>query len=131
MTIVVEPGLWIIGTVFLAGIVFIISIVRIQSRSERAGRTKPADKEWSRFRDPQCARSDFQLLRLMPSTAWSQAEFFLEDEQRTRIGSFVSQSRVRADLQLHGKAYQMYIQRSGAFASSWAGKSAQLRIIPS
>ncbi len=106
----------------LAGIVFIISIVRIQSRSERADRTKPADEEWSRFRDPQCSRSDFQLLRLMPSTAWSQAEFFLEDEQRTRIGSFVSQSRVRADLQLHGKAYQMYIQRSGAFASSWAGK---------
>ncbi len=58
----------------------------------------------------------------MPSTSWTQAEFLFEDEQRNRVGSFVSQSRVRADLELHGKTYQMYIQRSGAFVARWAGK---------
>ena len=121
MTIIVEPGLWLIGIFLLAGVAFVFGIVAVQARSERHDLTKP-EEQWSRFPSPQLPRIDFALYRIVPTASYTRAEFLLEDQQRNRLGSYLSQSRVRADLELRGKTYQMYIQRSGAFASEWAGK---------
>jgi hypothetical protein len=119
MIITVQSGLWLIGVFLLAGLAFMFGLVAIQSRAERKDLTSP-EEEWSRFRS--LSRSDFAFYRIVPTASWTKAEFLLEDEQRNRLGSYLSQSRVRADLELRGKTYQMYIQRSGAFASEWAGK---------
>ena len=121
MIIIVQSGWWLIGMFLLAGLAFLFGLVAIQTRSERNDLTKP-EKQWSRFRGQLLSRSDFSLYRIVPTASWTTAEFLLEDEQGNRLGSYRSQSRVRADLELRGKTYQMYIQRAGAFASEWAGK---------
>jgi len=121
MIIIVQPGLWLIGSFLLAGVIFVFAIVAVQARSERNDLTRP-EEEWRRFRGQPLSCSGFALYRLVPTTSWTTAEFLLEDEQRNHLGSYLSQSRVRADLELRGKTYQMYIQRAGAFASEWAGK---------
>ncbi len=121
MIIIVQSGLWLIGMFLLAGVAFIFGLVAVQARSERNDLASP-EKDWSRFRSRQLHRSDFALYRIVPTASWTTAEFLLEDEQRNRLGSYRSQSRVRVDLELRGKTYEMYIQRAGAFASEWAGK---------
>jgi hypothetical protein len=121
MIIIIQPGLWLIGMFLFAGMAFIFGLVAIQARSERHDLTKP-EEEWSRFLGQMLSRGDFVLYRILPTASWTTAEFLLEDEQGNRLGSYLSQSRVRADLELRGTTYQMYIQRSGAFASEWAGK---------
>jgi hypothetical protein len=93
----------------------------IRADSERS-KLPGSEEDWPQFLNQNEPRNDFAYYRIVPTASWTQAEFLLEDEQRNRIGSYVSQSRVRADLELHGKTYQMYIQRTGAFASEWAGK---------
>ncbi len=121
MIIIVESGLWLIGIFLLAGVAFIVGFVAIQSRGERKDLAKP-EEEWSRFRGQILSRGDFAFYRFVPTASWTTAEFLFEDEQSNRLGSYLSQSRVRADLELRGKTYQMFIQRYGAFASEWAGK---------
>ncbi|HLH08407.1 MAG TPA: hypothetical protein VKW78_14300 [Terriglobales bacterium] len=81
-----------------------------------------ANDEWLKLRDPEISRASFGLYRLVPTSSWTVAEFVFEDEQSNRLGSYVSRTRVRADVELHGRRYEMYIQRSGAFASKWGGK---------
>ena len=120
MIVIVQSGLWLIGMFLLAGVAFIFGLVAIQTRAERNALTEP-EEEWSRFAG-QHSRTNFALYRIVPTASWTTAEFLFEDEQRNHLGSYTSQSRVRADLELRGKTYQMYIQRSGAFASEWAGK---------
>jgi hypothetical protein len=93
----------------------------IRADSERS-KLPSSEEDWSQLLNQNAPRNDFAYYRIVPTASWTQAEFLFEDEQRNRIGSYVSQSRVRADLELHGKTYQMYIQRTGAFASEWAGK---------
>ena len=121
MIIIVQPGFWLIGSFLLAGVIFVFAIVAAQARSERNDLAN-SEEQWSRFRGQLLSRSDFSLYRIVPTASWTTAEFLLEDEQGNRLGSYLSQSRVRADLELRGKTYQMYIQRAGAFASEWAGK---------
>ena len=84
--------------------------------------SREARREWSRFCGQILSRGDFAFYRFVPTASWTTAEFLFEDEQSNHLGPYLSQSRVRADLELRGKTYQMFIQRSGAFASEWAGK---------
>lgn len=93
-----------------------------QSSAELSNTRICNEEEWAQLGDRELSRSEFALYRIVPTPSWTQAEFLLEDEQGTRIGSFLSQSRLRADLNLREKSCQMYIQRSGAFASEWSGK---------
>ena len=88
MTIIVEPGLWLIGIFLLAGVAFVFGIVAVQARSERNDLTSQK-KSGLDFRSPQLPRIDFALYRIVPTASYTRAEFLLEDQQRNRLGSYL------------------------------------------
>lgn len=117
-----EPGLWLIAFLLLAGIGLVVTVVVNQSRAERRDAAQSGEDQWRQLQGAELSRSDFCLYRIIPTQDWRRAAYIFQDENHEQVGSYVSQSRVRADLELRDKKYQMYIQRAGAFASKWSGK---------